>query len=62
LKLKKEEKVRTILIHLSVEVPEDDERDSEQIISAIADSLAAASSENYSVKELEISIPLAEEI
>lgn len=53
---------RTILIHLNVEVPENDKRKVEEIVfSAISGALVVGSDDD-SVRDLKFSIPLAEEI
>jgi hypothetical protein len=53
--------MRTILIHLNVEVPESDKRDADEIRWQIAAALEVGSDDD-SVRGLNISIPLAEEI
>ena len=52
---------RTILIHLNVEVSPTDKRKVEEIVSAISGALIVGSDDD-SVRDLVISIPLAEEV
>ena len=52
---------RTILVHLNVEVPEGDERTVEEIEESILAAIIVGSDDD-SVRDLIITIPLAEEI
>ena len=52
---------RTFLIHLNLELPEGDERSSDDVASAIAGAIEVGS-DNEILKGIKIDIPLVEEI
>ena len=52
---------RSILVHLNVEVPADDERDADQIAEAVAAALEVGS-DDESVRGFTYAVPLAEEV
>lgn len=53
--------MRTILVHLNVAVPEEDERSAEQIADAVLGAIEVGSDDD-SVRDLAITAPLAEEV
>lgn len=52
---------RQVLLHVNVTVPDDDPRDAGEIAEAVAAALEVGSDDD-SVRDLEIVIPLAEEV
>lgn len=52
---------RTILIHVNVEVPGDDHRSRDEIVAAVLGSIEVGSDDD-SVRDLKVTLPLVEEV